>query len=132
MMVPPYIIAEAMKGWYTGASMKHHIGKAEINLQTQPRKWCVEQRMRLAKYAHCMNCIRYCHKTDPPNHCIKDSTIDIEEINEGANDEEEERDMEKVWFPAFSPESVRPRISLGKDRTYPRSLGQCIPRWLSE
>jgi hypothetical protein len=92
-MVPPDIITEAMQGWYAGANLKRHMGNAEINVQTQPRKRCVEQIMRLAKYVHGCSYKRYCHTADPPNHCIEDSTIDIKEINEGADDEEEEREM---------------------------------------
>jgi hypothetical protein len=49
--------------------------------------------MRLEKHFHCCICIWDCHIPDPTNHCIEDSMIDIEEINEATGDEEEDREM---------------------------------------
>jgi hypothetical protein len=51
--VPPYTIAEAMKGRYGGENLEDNIRSAEINAQSQRRKRCVEQVMRLGKNANC-------------------------------------------------------------------------------
>jgi hypothetical protein len=56
----------------------------------------------------------YGHIPDPPNYCIKDSTVGIEEINEATYDEEEEGEMEIDGFIACSPDNIRPQFSLGK------------------
>ena len=103
--------------------MKHHVGNAEISVQSQLRKRCVKQSIRPDKYVKSTNRIIYCQIPDPQSHCIEDITIDIEEINEAADDEEENREMEIVGFLACPPDSVRPRISLGKQCTHPRSFG---------
>ena len=73
--------------------MEYRVGDAEINAQSQGRKRCVEQDMRLEKHCHCCMCIGYCHVPDPPNHCVEDRAIDIEEINEATGNEEEEGEM---------------------------------------
>jgi hypothetical protein len=122
-IVTPDIIAEAVEGWYTGANSKHQVANAEISAQRQLRKRCVEQRIRLPKYFECQICIINCHPADPRNHCIEDSTIDIEEINEATYKEEEDRKMEIFDFLACSPDSVGPRISLGEECTHPHSFG---------
>ena len=122
-MVPPDIIAEAMKSWYAGANLKNHIGNAEINSQSHFRKRSVEQIMMVSKYVHCYKCIIYRLPADPPSNSIKDSTVDIEEINEAADDEEENREMEIVGFMACSPESVvRPWSAFGEKCAHPRSF----------
>ena len=112
--------------------MKRRIRNAKINAQSRPRKWCVEQSMRLEKWLHCLICINCCHIPDPHSHRTEARTIDIEKINEDTSDKEEEREMEIDGFQACSPDNVRPWIAIGKEHTHSRSLAQYTRMPLSD
>jgi hypothetical protein len=59
---------------------------------------------------------------DPPNHCMEDSMISIENIDDASSHEEEEGKMKVEGRLATSPSNISPPRAAGKECTNPRSL----------